>query len=71
MAEYWHLSGHLGIISNSSEYIPQFHDVRGPYPTIEVCKKRALEMSRDIGEMTHGLMPKKWKCKPLGKGMLS
>ena len=49
----------------------EFHDARGPYPTIEVCKKRALEMSRDIGEMTHGLMPKKWQGKPLGKGMLS
>jgi len=28
-------------------------------------------MGRDVGEMTDGLMPKKWRCQTLKKGMLS
>jgi len=57
-------------IASPTECI-EFHDTRGPYATQAKCKERALEMSRDIGEMTHGLMPIKWQCKPLRKGMLS
>jgi hypothetical protein len=49
----------------------EFHDVRGPYATIEACEERAMTMGRDIGEMAHGLMPISWKCKALRKGMLS
>jgi len=58
-------------IAAPSECI-EFEDTRGPiYSTKEACRERAMEMARDIGEMAHGLRPVKWKCKPLGKGMLS
>jgi len=49
----------------------EFHDMRGPYPDTKQCEQRAMVMSRDIGEMAHGLMPISWRCKPLRKGMLS
>lgn len=49
----------------------EFHDTRGPYENQKKCKERAMEMSRDIGEMGYGLMPIKWQCKPLREGMLS
>ena len=57
-------------IANPTDCI-EFHDTRGPYADINKCEERAMEMGRDIGEMTHGLMPISWKCKPLRKGMLS
>jgi hypothetical protein len=49
----------------------EFHDTRGPYKSEAECEKRAMEMGRDIGEMAHNLMPVRWQCKPLRKGMLS
>ena len=48
----------------------EFHDIRGPYYTERECRSRALEMSRDVGEIAN-LMPIKWRCDLLRKGMLS
>lgn len=49
----------------------EFHDVRGPYETLEQCKTRALEISKDIGTDLPFLMPKAWRCPKLKEGMLS
>jgi hypothetical protein len=38
--------------------------------TKQTCKTRALEMSRDIGELVN-LMPMKWRCQPLKEGQLA
>jgi hypothetical protein len=38
--------------------------------TKQTCKTRALEMSRDIGELIN-LMPMKWRCQPLKEGQLA
>ena len=38
--------------------------------TRQTCKTRALEMSRDIGELVN-LMPMKWRCQPLKEGQLA
>jgi len=38
--------------------------------TKENCKIRALEMSRQIGEIAN-LMPMKWRCQRLEKGQLT
>jgi len=38
--------------------------------TKQICKTRALEMSRDIGELVN-LMPMKWRCQPLKEGQLA
>lgn len=38
--------------------------------TKQTCKTRALEMSRDIGEIAN-LMPMKWRCQPLKEGQLA
>ena len=57
-------------IANPADCI-EFHDTRGPYDTRAACERRDMEMGRDVGEMTHGLMPKKWRCQALKKGMLS
>ena len=48
----------------------EFHDIRGPYSTERECRSRAMEMSRDVGEIAN-LMPIKWRCDLLKKGMLS
>ena len=48
----------------------EFHDIRGPYYTEKECRNRAMEMSRDVGEIAN-LMPVKWRCDLLRKGMLS
>jgi len=48
----------------------EFHDIRGPYSTERECRNRAMEMSRDVGEIAN-LMPIKWRCDLLRKGMLS
>jgi len=38
--------------------------------TREDCRKRAFEMSRDIGEIAN-LMPMRWRCQQLAEGQLS
>ena len=41
----------------------EYHDRRGPYETYDMCRKRAYEMSNDIGMLHEGTMsPKKFKC---------
>lgn len=50
----------------------EFHDTRGPvFKSEKDCEARAMEMTRDIGEMLPYLMPTKWRCQALRKGMLS
>jgi hypothetical protein len=38
--------------------------------TRQLCRSRAFEMSRDIGEIAN-LMPKQWRCQLLKEGQLS
>ena len=38
--------------------------------TRQICKIRALEMSRQIGEIAN-LMPMKWRCQRLKEGQLT
>jgi len=57
-------------ISATSDCI-EFHDTRGPYQSKEACEERAYEMARDIPEAYDDLMPVKWRCQPLAKGMLA
>jgi hypothetical protein len=41
----------------------EFHDTRGPYPTYELCQKRAYVMGNDIMEMKgYDLKPKMFRC---------
>ena len=56
-------------IASQTECI-EFHDIRGPYYTERECRSRAMEMSRAVGEIAN-LMPIKWRCDVLKKGMLS
>ena len=57
------------VIGSPSDCV-EFHDIRGPYYTERECHSRAMEMSRDVGEIAN-LMPIKWRCDVLRKGMLS
>jgi hypothetical protein len=38
--------------------------------TREACRRRAFQMSEDIGEIVN-LMPSKWRCKKLKEGNLA
>jgi len=41
----------------------EFHDTRGPYPTYELCQKRAYVMGNDIMEMKgYDLKPRNFRC---------
>lgn len=49
----------------------EFHNTRHPINTPQQCESRAMEMARDINEMTHEFMAKQWRCYPLKKGQLT
>lgn len=60
----------LACVIGSPTDCVEFHDARGPYYTERECRNRAMEMSRAVGEIAN-LMPIKWRCDVLRKGMLS